>query len=44
MNVESDSYYTIKQRATHEIKIKSSRFIGYSETIKTSESAETFIK
>ncbi len=42
--MEKDVYFTIKKRASAEIKVKGSRFIGHAAPIKSREEAESFIK
>ncbi|MCJ7813344.1 YigZ family protein [bacterium] len=38
-----DVYYTLKKRACQEIKIKGSRFIGYTRSIDSRDEAEAFV-
>ena len=42
--MEEDVYFTIKKRASAEIKVKGSRFIGHAAPIKSQEEADSFVK
>jgi len=44
LNFDIDKYYTIKETAKTEIKIKGSKFIGYASPVKTKESALDFLE
>ena len=42
--VEKDRYFTLRVRASREMKVKGSRFIGYAGPAKDREEAESFIR
>jgi len=42
--MEEDVYFTVKKRASAEIKVKGSRFIGHAAPIKSREEADSFVK
>lgn len=42
--MEKDVYFTIKEKASAEVKVKGSRFIGHAAPIKSREEAESFVR